>query len=127
MTRATAPTSASGVDGVRVMARMGWAAQPGHDRLDLLAYEARLNALLAERRQLAICVYDLAALDGTLMMDLLRTHPLTMIGGVLRENPFFTPPAEMLRELSARRATGRRRGRPAPEALSVPVWRRQAE
>ena len=62
-----------------------------------------LNALLAERRQLAICVYDLASLDGTLMMDLLRTHPLTMIGGVLRENPFFTPPAEMLRELSARK------------------------
>lgn len=131
MNRATAPMPApgpaGGFDGVRVMAQMGWAARPGQDGLDLLAYEARLNALLAERRQLAICVYDLAALDGTLMMDLLRTHPLTMIGGVLRENPFFTPPAEMLRELSARRAMGRRRGRPAPEALPVPAWRRQAE
>lgn len=124
---APAPAPASDFDGVRVMAQMGWAARAGQDRLDLLDYEARLNALLAERRQLAICVYDLAALDGTLMMDLLRTHPLTMIGGVLRENPFFTPPAEMLRELSARRATGRRRGRPAPEALPEPAWRRRAE
>ena len=39
----------------------------------------------------------------SMMMDLLRTHPLTLIGGVVQENPFFTPPAEMLKELRARK------------------------
>ncbi len=116
-----------GFDGLRVMTQMGWAVRHGIDRLDLLEYEARLNGVLDTNRRLAICVYDLAPLDGTTMMDLLRTHPLTMIGGVLRENPFFTPPAEMLRELSARRATGRRRGRSAPVALPVPARPRRSE
>ncbi len=39
-------------------------------------------------------------------MDILRTHPMVIIGGVLKDNPFFVPPDDMLREL-------RERGRPA--------------
>lgn len=117
----------AGFQGLRVMTQMGWAVRHEIDRFDLLEYEACLNEVLDANRRPAICVYDLAPLDGATMMDLLRTHPLTMIGGVLRENPFFTPPAEMLRELSARRATGRRRGRPAPAALPVPARSRRAE
>jgi hypothetical protein len=41
-------------------------------------------------------------------MDILRTHPMVIIGGVLKENLFFVPPDEMLLEL-------RRRKQPAPE------------
>lgn len=102
---------------LRVTSQMGWTMRDGIDRLDVLEYEARLNVLLDQHDQPAICVYDLARLDGATMMDLLRTHPSTLIGGVLRENPFFTPPAEMLRELSARRAMGRRRGLPPLAAM----------
>jgi hypothetical protein len=36
-------------------------------------------------------------------MDILRTHPMVIVGGVLRENPFFVPPGEFLEELRARR------------------------
>ncbi|WP_169806109.1 MEDS domain-containing protein [Roseateles chitosanitabidus] len=103
--------------GQRLVARMDAALDAGADPIDLLIYEARLNGLVDGRQLPTICVYDLARLDGATMMDLLRTHPLTLIGGVLRENPFFTPPAEMLRELSARRVSGRRRGLPAPGAV----------
>ena len=35
-------------------------------------------------------------------MDVLRTHPMVIIGGVLQQNPFFVPPDEFLRELRAR-------------------------
>lgn len=35
-------------------------------------------------------------------MDILRTHPMAIIGGVLRENPFFVPPDEFLRQLRQR-------------------------
>ena len=38
-------------------------------------------------------------------MDILRTHPMVIIGGVLHENPFFVPPAEFLREIRERSGT----------------------
>jgi hypothetical protein len=39
-----------------------------------------------------------------MMMNLLRTHPLTLINGVIQENAFYTPPAQMLEELRLRNA-----------------------
>jgi hypothetical protein len=35
-------------------------------------------------------------------MDIMRTHPMVIIGGILQENPFFVPPDEMLREIRER-------------------------
>jgi hypothetical protein len=35
-------------------------------------------------------------------MDIMRTHPMVIIGGILQENPFFVPPDEMLEELWGR-------------------------
>jgi hypothetical protein len=35
-------------------------------------------------------------------MDIMRTHPMVVIGGQLQENPFFVPPDEMLAELRRR-------------------------
>ena len=39
-------------------------------------------------------------------MDILRTHPAVIIGGLLQENPFFVPPDDMLNELRARPRAG---------------------
>jgi hypothetical protein len=36
-------------------------------------------------------------------MDILRTHPMVIISGVLQENPFFVPPEEFLKELHERK------------------------
>ena len=35
-------------------------------------------------------------------MDIMRTHPMVIVGGVLQDNPFFVPPDEFLRELHDR-------------------------
>ena len=35
-------------------------------------------------------------------MDIMRTHPMVIIGGILQEKPFFVPPDEMLREIRDR-------------------------
>ena len=35
-------------------------------------------------------------------MDILRTHPMVIIGGVLQANPFWVPPDEFLLELKSR-------------------------
>jgi hypothetical protein len=35
-------------------------------------------------------------------MDIMRAHPRVIVGGVLRENQFYAPPDEFLRELRDR-------------------------
>jgi hypothetical protein len=37
-------------------------------------------------------------------MDILRTHPMVVVGGRLHANPFFVPPDAFLRELRERAA-----------------------
>ena len=37
-------------------------------------------------------------------MDILRTHPMVIVGGVLQVNPFFVPPDVFLQELQTRAA-----------------------
>lgn len=39
-------------------------------------------------------------------MDIMRTHPMVITGGVLRQNPFFVPPDQFLAELRQRAARG---------------------
>ena len=88
---------------IRIMGDMGWvfSGVPGAE--DILEFEAQVNEVLSRNRQPAVCVYDIAKLSGAMMMDLLRRHPLTLIGGVVQENPYFTPPEEMLLELRNRK------------------------
>ena len=51
-----------------------------------------------------ICVYDLAKFGAGTVIDILRTHPMVIIGGILQENPFYVEPDQMLAELRSRRA-----------------------
>jgi hypothetical protein len=37
-------------------------------------------------------------------MDVMRTHPQVMVGGILQENPFHVAPEQFLAELRARNA-----------------------
>jgi hypothetical protein len=37
-------------------------------------------------------------------IDITRTHPRVIIGGLLRENPFFVTPDQFLEEMRQRRA-----------------------
>jgi hypothetical protein len=94
----------AGFSRLRIMGNMDWAVAdaPGVD--SLIQFEAEVNEVLARNRQPAICVYDISKLTGAMMMNLLRTHPLTLINGLIQENAFYTPPAKMLEELRLRNA-----------------------
>lgn len=96
--------AASGRPPVRLVGQMGWvfSSPPGIEQL--VAYEASVNDVLNRGRTPTICVYDVRRLSGSLMMDLLRAHPLTVMNGVLHENPFYTPADEMLRDIQRRRS-----------------------
>ena len=94
----------AGYSRLRIMGNMDWALSGQAGSEDVIAFEAEVNEVLSRNRQPAVCVYDLAKLSGGMMMDLLRTHPLTLIGGVVQENPFYTEPEKMLKEIRARKA-----------------------
>jgi hypothetical protein len=89
---------------MRLAGQMGWvfSSPPGIEQL--VAYEASVNEILSRGKTPTVCVYDVRKLSGSLVMDLLRAHPLTVMNGVLHENPFYTPAEEMLSELKRRRA-----------------------
>jgi MEDS: MEthanogen/methylotroph, DcmR Sensory domain len=70
---------------------------------NLLEYEARLNGVLSKYDDPVICNYDLSIVGASVAMDIMRTHPLVIIGGLLRENPFFVPPGKFLEEMRQRR------------------------
>src|SRR5580700_6751614 len=94
---------ASGYPLTRLLAHMEWALldKPGVD--DLLEYETRVNYLLPKFDDPVICVYHLQKFRSNVVMDIMRTHPVVIIGGLLQENPFFVPPDQFLLEIRERR------------------------
>jgi len=86
----------------RLVANMEWALEdrPGVD--DIVEYESRLNYVLPQYDDVVVCTYDLAKFDAMVVMDIMRTHPMVIIGGILQENPFYAPPDELIKELHER-------------------------
>jgi hypothetical protein len=71
---------------------------------NLVEYEARLNHVLSNHDSPVICNYDLSKFGASVLIDIMRTHPLVIINGLLRENPFFVPPDQFLEERRERRS-----------------------
>ena len=100
-------SAAAGYPLTRLLGHMEWALldQPGVD--DLVEYETRLNYVLPKYDDPVICAYDLTKFGSSVTVDILRTHPAVIIGGVLQENPFFVPPDQFLLEIRERRSVRR--------------------
>jgi hypothetical protein len=100
--------AATGQPPMRLVGQMGWvfSSPPGIEQL--VAYEASVNEVLNRGKTPTVCVYDVRRLSGSMVMDLLRAHPLTVMNGVLHENPFYTPAEELLRELHERQQPSHR-------------------
>ena len=99
--------AAAGYSLTRIVASMEWALldKPGVE--DLLEYETRVNYVLPKYNDVAICVYDLSKFSARVAINIMRSHPVVIIGGVLQENPFFVPPDQLLLEIREQRAGGR--------------------
>jgi hypothetical protein len=59
-----------------------------------LAYEARVNRVLAETGAIGLCIYDRGEAPPALLDGMLRTHPLVVVGKTCCHNVFYDP-AEM--------------------------------
>jgi hypothetical protein len=90
----------------RFWANMEWSLEdfPGVD--DIVEYESRLNEVTSRFDDVVVCTYDLNRFSATVVMDILRTHPQVIVGGILQENPFYVPPEQFLGELRARTMPG---------------------
>jgi len=92
----------------RLLAHMEWALLDKQGVEDLVEYETRLNYVLPKYADPVICTYDLTRFGSAVTMDIMRTHPAVIIGGVLQENPFFVPPDQFLLEIRELRSVRRR-------------------
>ncbi|HEY0685758.1 MAG TPA: MEDS domain-containing protein [Steroidobacter sp.] len=88
----------------RILCRMDWAVDSGSHVEQLVEFESRVNEVWCRHDDAVICTYHLSKFGADTVIDILRTHPLVIIGGVLQHNPFFIPPEQFLPELRQRRA-----------------------
>jgi hypothetical protein len=88
----------------RICCRMDWAIQDRSYIDDLVEFESRVNHVWRNHDDAVICTYHLGRFGGDTVIDIMRTHPLVIIGGILQENPFFVPPEQFVPEVRARRA-----------------------
>ncbi|HTZ48689.1 MAG TPA: MEDS domain-containing protein [Verrucomicrobiae bacterium] len=87
----------------RIVCRMDWVVERGNYVDDVVEFESRVNDIWARHEDAVICTYHLGKFGGDTVIDIMRTHPMVIIGGILQRNPFFVPPSEFLREIRERR------------------------
>ncbi len=88
---------------VRLMGDMDWVLENRLGTEKWASFEAQLNDLLIDHPEdVVVCAYDLSRFGGSAVLDVMRTHPAAIVGGLLQHNPFYTDPKEMLRELRMR-------------------------
>lgn len=63
---------------------------------EFASYESELNRFAPTYPQVILCLYDLQLYGGGVMLELLRTHPKLLIGGLLIDNPHYLSPDEYL-------------------------------
>ena len=88
----------------RIVCRMDWVVEGRSFVDDVVEFESRVNDIWRRHDDAVICTYHLAKFGGEMVIDIMRTHPMVIIGGILQQNPFFVPPEEFLREFRERRA-----------------------
>ena len=92
----------SGRDTIRIGGDMTWALGKMTTPERLLEWEAFYDTYVAPQSNfVALCQYDHIRFGGSAIMYALQTHPLSIIGGIVQENPFYRDPAEVLQELSS--------------------------
>jgi hypothetical protein len=61
-------------------------------RRQFVRYEARLTEEATDLPELFLCLYDLRLSGAEVLMDVLRTHPVAIVDGILHDNPYYVPP-----------------------------------
>lgn len=95
--------AANGFSGFRVTGEMTWALGRECGCEDLVEYEALLNEFFPGSRSLAVCQYNRRRFGADMIRDVLRTHPIAILGDRVCSNLFYETPAMVLGRESAER------------------------
>lgn len=91
---------------IRLLGNIGWGHSGWPDEKEILEFEARVTGAAKLFPSVVVCMYDVAALPGGVVLHgAFETHPITFAGNVMRENPHYVDMEEFLRRLNARSAT----------------------
>ena len=70
----------------------------------LMEWETHIN-MVKDPPAVFLCQYDLATFRGTVVMDAMKTHPITVISNVIHQNPYYENPEVFLEKLRRRDST----------------------
>lgn len=87
---------AGGYQFSRAVGEMTWALRQMPGVEELVGYEAQLNDFLPRYPQVILCLYDLDRFNGEVLVDILKTHPKVLVGGMVLDNPYYLEPEEFL-------------------------------
>lgn len=79
----------------RVTGEMPWEMRTLPGRTEFFRYEGALNRFAPRYPQVILCLYDLQRFGGGFLVDLLRTHPKLLMGGLVLENPHYRAPDDL--------------------------------
>jgi hypothetical protein len=66
-----------------------------------LLLESEMNRIIPLYKQVVVCLYDLEQFGSSVIFNLLKTHPMLLLGGLLLENPHYKTPDEVMAETAA--------------------------
>lgn len=92
----------------RICCRMDWAVDGQSLVEEVIEFESRVNDVWDRLDDPVICTYHLDQFSGDEVIDIMRTHPMVIIGGILQQNPFYIPPNEFLHEFRKRKRRAER-------------------
>ena len=93
---AAAQAVRDGFGGLRIVGEMTWALGDEAKLQRLMEYEVKVNQRIARTPACAVCQYDRTRFSPELLRDVIRTHPLVVVGGRLCRNLYYVPPEELI-------------------------------
>jgi hypothetical protein len=92
--------SGGGFRFARIVGEMSWALSSLPELDELSLYESEYNRFANRYGHWALCLYDLERFGGGIIVDVLKTHPKILLGGMVLDNPHYLSPDEFLAQRS---------------------------
>ena len=81
----------------RLVGEMTWALRDAPGVEHLVGYESELNRVTSGSPVIVLCLYDLDLFSGEVVINIVKTHPQVLVGGIVVENPYYVGPDEFLK------------------------------
>lgn len=92
----------AGASAIRLLGNIGWGRPDWPDEREILRFEAKVTKAAVRFPCVVICMYDLQSLTGSVVFKgAFCTHPLTIYGNLIRENPMCIEVEDFLARMEA--------------------------